>query len=223
MSLTGLPRVCTPRIARRPFRSGGLDQNLAVEAAGTKERRVEVLQTVRGAHHDDLVARAEAVELDEELIQRLVLLAVEPVARARLADGVELVDEDDRRRVLARFLEQLADASGAEPGEHLDERGGALRVEARAGLVRHRFCGERLAGPRRAVKEDSLRDARAEPLELRRLAQEVDDLLQLFLRLVETCDVRPRDRGGRAGADLHRLHLRHQLDRLPEQPDDHAA
>ena len=39
----------------------------------------------------------EAVELDEELVQRLVLLAVEAVAGPRGADRVELVDEDDRR------------------------------------------------------------------------------------------------------------------------------
>ena len=60
---------------------GRLDQDLAVEAARAEQRRVEVLEPVRRAHHDDLVARAEAVELDEQLVQRLVLLAVERVAR----------------------------------------------------------------------------------------------------------------------------------------------
>ena len=59
---------------------GGLDQDLAVEAARAQERGIEVSETVRGAHHDDLVARAEPVELDEELVERLVLLAVEGVA-----------------------------------------------------------------------------------------------------------------------------------------------
>ena len=60
---------------------GRLDEDLAVEAARAKQGRVEILEPVRGAHDDDLVARAEAVELDEQLVQRLVLLAVE--ARAR--------------------------------------------------------------------------------------------------------------------------------------------
>ena len=76
---------------------GRLDEDLAVEAARPEQRRVEILQAVRRAHHDDLVARAEPVELDEELVQRLILLAVEAVAAPRLSDGVELVDEDDRR------------------------------------------------------------------------------------------------------------------------------
>ena len=186
----------------RPFRSGGWIEDLAVEAAGAEQRRVEVLEPVRRAHHDDLVARAEAVELDEQLVQRLVLLAVERVAAARAADRVELVDEDDRRRVLARLLEELADAGGAEAGEHLDERRGALRVEARARLARDRLRGERLAGAGRAVEEDPLRHARAEALEALRVAQEVDDLLQLLLRLVEAGDLVPGDRRGGARRDL---------------------
>ena len=166
-SLSGLPRMCTARISRRPLQVGRLDQDLAVESAGPEQRRVEVLQAVRRAHHDDLVARAEPVELDEQLVQRLILLAVETVAAPRLADGVELVDEHDRRRIPPRLFEQLADASCAEPGEHLDERRCALRVEARAGFVGDRFRCERLAGARRAVEEDALRHARAKPLELR--------------------------------------------------------
>jgi hypothetical protein len=54
------------------------------------------------------------------------------VTAACLADRVQLVDEDDRRCVGTRLFEQLADARGAEAGEHLDECRCALRVEARA-------------------------------------------------------------------------------------------
>ena len=60
---------------------GRLDQDLAVEAARAQQGRIEVLQPVRGGHHDHLVARPEAVQLDEQLVQRLILLAVERVAR----------------------------------------------------------------------------------------------------------------------------------------------
>ena len=105
-----------------PGQVGRRDQHLAVEAAGPQERRVEVLEPVRGAHHDHLRRLVEAVELDEQLVQGLVVLAVEAAALARGADGVELVDEDDRGRVPAGLLEQLPDPGGAEPGEHLHER-----------------------------------------------------------------------------------------------------
>src|SRR5512133_1112672 len=114
-----------------------------------------------------------------------MLLAVEAGTGPRCSDGVELVDEDDRRRVLARLVEQLADTRRAETGEHLDERGRALRVELRARFVRDRLRHQRLAGSGRSVEEDSLRDACAEALEALRVAQEVDDLLQLLLDLLE--------------------------------------
>ena len=142
---------------------GRADEHLPVEAARAEQRRIEVLEPVRRAHDDDLVGLVEAVELDEQLVQRLVVLAVEAAARAGGADRVELVDEDDRGRILARLLEELADPGGAEPGEHLDEGGRALRVELRAGLVGHGLREQGLAGSRRAVEQHPLRHARAEP------------------------------------------------------------
>ena len=216
-------RACARGGSRsRPFRSGGWIRICRSKRPGRSSAGSRSWSRFDARHHDDLVARAEAVELDEQLVQRLILLAVERVAAAGLADRVELVDEDDRRRVLARLVEQLADPRRAEAGEHLDERRGALRVEARARLVRDRLRGQRLAGAGRAVEEDPLRHARAEPLEALRVAQEVDDLLELLLRLVEPGDLLPGDRRRRARRDLRRLDARHQLHRPPEQPDDDA-
>ena len=57
------------------------DEDLPVEAARAQKRGVEVLEPVRGADDDDLRRAAEAVELDEQLVERLVLLAVEAGAR----------------------------------------------------------------------------------------------------------------------------------------------
>src|SRR6266851_5509191 len=88
---------------------GRRHEQLAVEAAGTEERGVEILDAVRRAHHDDLLRAFEAVQLDEQLVERLILLAIETAAGALRADGVELIDEDDRGRVLARLAEELAD------------------------------------------------------------------------------------------------------------------
>ena len=101
---------------------GWADQHLAVEPPGPEEGRVEILDAVRSADDDDVGRRNEAVQLDQELIQGLVVLAVEARARAAHADRVELVDEDDRRRVLPRRVEELADAGRTQSGEHLDER-----------------------------------------------------------------------------------------------------
>src|SRR5205807_5836977 len=161
--------------------------------ARAQQRLVEILKAVRRAHNNDLLRILEAVELDKELVQRLILLAVETVARALRTDRVELVDEDNCGRVLARLREELANACRAEAGKHLDERRRACGVEVRARLVRDRLCKQRLAGSRWSVQEQAFRRLCSQPLEALRLAEEVDDLHQLAANLLDTCDVVPGD------------------------------
>ena len=122
--------------------------------------------------------------------------SLEPADRhrpARAADRIELVDEDDRRRVLARLLEQIAHARGADADDHLDELGGAHREERHAGLAGDRLREQRLAGARRADQQHALRRRAAEPRVLRRVAQEIDDLDQLVLGFVDAGDIVERD------------------------------
>ena len=123
-------------------------------------------------------------------------------------------------RVLARLAEQAPDPRRAESREHLDERSRRLGEELRAGLVRDRLGQQRLAGAGRAVQQDALRDLRAELLEALRVAQEVDDLLQLGLRLVGAGNLVPLDRAVGVRLDLLRLRPRHQLHHPPEEEHD---
>src|SRR4051794_18548049 len=206
--------LAPPHVGRR-------DEHLAVEAAGTQERRVELLDQVRRRHDDEPAARREAVHLDEELVERLLALGV-VVGAALRADRVELVDEEDRRLVLAGLVEQAADSGGAEAGEHLDERRRRLREELRVGLVGDGLGQQRLAGAGRPVQQDALRDGRAEALELLRVAQELDDLAQLVLGLVDAGDLLPADLAVRLWLDLHRLRAGHHLQRAHEDVDDGA-
>ena len=123
---------------------------------------------------DHLLGPLEAVELDEQLVERLVLLAVEAVAGALGTDCINrLVNE-----VLARPGEQPADTGSAKTAEHLDERGGAGEVEVRPRLVRDRLRQQGLAGPGRPV--DGARPSAPSPraCETRRVTQEIDDLHQ---------------------------------------------
>ena len=196
------------------------DEHLAVEPAGTQQGRIEVLQAVRGGHDDDLITRREAIQLDQELVQRLVLLAREALTRPGRADGVELVDEDDRRRSLARFVEELAHPRRAEADEHLDECGRALREEARTGLAGHSLGEQRLPRAGRAVEEDAFRDLGAELLEPLRVLEKVDHLLQLCLGLRHTCHVGKAHGLTRARFDVRRPDARHHRERAPEQVDD---
>ena len=92
-----------------PIAVGTIDDDLAVEAARPKQRRIENIRPVRRRDQDDVVFHLEAVHLDQELVQRLLPLVV-PTAEPRTTmppDRVDLVDEDDARRRLLRLLEQI--------------------------------------------------------------------------------------------------------------------
>ena len=117
---SGLPAAWIARIARRARQVRRVDVHVTVEAPGPHERGIERVGPVRRRDHDDPGALAEAVELDEDLVERLVALAV-VLAAAHGADGVDLVDEDDRRRDRARLGEQVAHARRALAGVALDE------------------------------------------------------------------------------------------------------
>ncbi len=134
----------------------------------------------------------EAVHLGQDLVQRLLALVVTAerrAAAARAADGVQLVDEDDRGRGLAGLLEQIAHARRADADDHLDELRSAEAEERDARLPGDRARQQRLAGSRRTDQQHALRHRAAEPLVLRGVLQEVDDLDQLVLGFVDAGDV----------------------------------
>ena len=111
--------------------------DLAVEAAGTQQRRVEHVGPVGRGDDDDALVRLEAVHLDQELVQRLLALviAAAEAGAAMTADGVDFVDEDDAGRVLLGLLEHVAHAARADADEHLDEVGARDGEERHIGLA----------------------------------------------------------------------------------------
>ena len=140
---------------------------------------------------DDAVVRLEAVHLDEQLIQRLLAFVVTAAkaGAAMTADRVDLVDEDNARRVLLALLEEVANTRRADADKHLDEVGTRNREEGNVRFARDRARQQGLAGSRGAHHQHALGNAAAELLELLRLLEELDDLLKLLLRLVNAGDV----------------------------------
>ena len=141
-------------------------------------------------------------------------MAATEAGAALAADGVDLVDEDDRLAHLACLLEEVAHAAGADADEHLHEVGAGDGQEADTGLARDGPREQCLAGPGRPDEQDALRDARTDLLEALRHAQEVDDLLDLQLHAVVAGDVGERGGGlvglvrlGLAAADRHDVAL----------------
>ena len=177
---SGLPLACTLRMSIAALEVGRSTGDLPVEAAGAQQRRVEDVGAVGRGDEDDAALDVEAVHLDQQLVQGLLALVVAAAeaGAAVPADGVDLVDEDDGRGVGLGLLEQVAHAGGADADEHLDEVRAGDRVERHAGLAGDGAGQQRLAGAGRAVQQHALGDLGADRLELRRLLQELLDLLR---------------------------------------------
>ena len=216
---------------------GPVDDDAAVEAAGPEQRRVEDVRPVRRGDEDDALVGVEAVHLDEQGVQRLLALVVAAAeARAAVpADGVDLVDEDDAGRVLLALLEEVADARGADADEHLDEVRAGDREERDVRLAGDRAGEEGLARAGRADQEHALGDLAAELLELLRVLEELDDLLELDLGLLDARDVLERHLLLRRGQELRPrlaegeglvpagLHLPHDHEPDRDQQDQRAV
>ena len=104
-------------------------------------------------------------------------------------DGVDFIDEDDAGGVLLALLEQVAHAAGAHADEHFHEVGTGDGEERHVGFAGDGAGQQGLAGSGRTHQQHALGNAPAEFLELLRLAQELDDLLQFFLGFLNAGDV----------------------------------
>ena len=219
-----------------PVDVGPVDDDLAVEAAGAQQRRVEDVGPVGGGDQDHAAARIEAVHLDEQLVERLLALVVAAAqaGAAVAADRIDLVDEHDGRRGRLRLLEEVAHAAGADADEHLDEVRAGDREERHARLTRDGPGEQRLAGARRAVSSTPLGIFAPIAWKRSRGLEELLDLLQLLDRLVAAGDVGERDLHVRVAvllglglAELHdaaaALHRVHQQQEHPEQQQRRAA
>ena len=220
-SASGLSRVCTSRIALRPLRSGGetkiwRSKRPGRSSAGSSfSSRFDAAITTISSRASKPSSSTSSWLSVWSFSPEMSLPRVAPTASSssmKITAG----------RLLARLAEQSPDAGGAEADEHLDERGGRLGEEGRLRLVRHGLREQRLAGAGRAVQQDAPRHARTQRPEALRIAQELDHLAQLVLRLLDTGHVVPLHRAGRGGLDLLRLGARHEAQHPDKAEGDDA-
>ena len=195
---SGLPLVWTLRIAVAALHVGPVEDDLAVEAAGPQERRVEDVGAVRGGDDDHVRVRVEAVHLDEDLVQGLLALVVASRRGRRRAGGRPRRSRPRRRctascawpgrtgrgRELAPTPTNIS--TNSEP-EMLKNGTPASPATARAISV--------LPVPGGPTRQHAARDPRAERVELLGVLQELDDFLELGLGLVDAGDVGERHDG----------------------------
>ena len=143
-----------------PFGSlvGQRKLDLTVDSARSDEGGVERFDAVGGHDDLDVSLRVEAVELIEQFEHGSLDFPL--ASRVRLvslgAYRVDLVDEDNRRRVLLRHPEQLSNQFGSVAKVLLDQLRANHPQKGGRRLVGHRLGQQRFAGARSAVQDDSL-------------------------------------------------------------------
>ena len=201
VSATGLSREWTLRIRSRPTDVGRRDEDLAVEAPGAQQRRVELLQQVgRGDTTTSPVLSKPSISTSSWLsVWSCSLFPLPPGA----ADGVELVDEDDRRGVLARARNRRRIRAAPRPANISTNDDADCEKNVAPDSWATALASSVLpvpGGPWSRIP----RDLGAEAAEAPGVAQVVDDLAQLVLGLVGAGDLVPGDRRRRLRADLLR-------------------
>src|SRR5207237_10564683 len=98
------------------------------------------VMAVRGGQQLNGIARLEAIQLHEQMLQRLFTLIIARKRRsatARSPDRVELVDKYDTGSVVLGLLKQVAHAAGSHADEHFDKAGGTGAKERHTRLTCH--------------------------------------------------------------------------------------
>ena len=133
--------------------------DLTVETARTEQGRVEHVSTVGGSKDNDTAVGTKTVHLREQGVQRVLTLVVTThrgVTATRTAHSIDLINEDDARRLCLGLLEEVADTTGTYTYEHLHEVGTRHREERDTGLTGHSFGEQGLTGSRRPHEQGAL-------------------------------------------------------------------
>ena len=199
---------------------GPIHGDTPVKPARTQQRLIQHLGAVGGGQHDDTLAGVKAVHLGQQLVQRLLplVVAAAEAAVARLADGVDLIDENDTGGHLGRLLEQIADPAGTHAHKHLHKPGTGDGEKRNTRLAGHGLGQQGLPGAGRANQQRTLGQLGADGGILARIMQEVDDLLQRLLGLVLPGHILE----GNAGRFFH-IHLGVGFAHIPDAAEATAA
>src|SRR5438132_794521 len=108
-------------------------------------------------------------------------------------DSINLVNEDDARRVLLALLEEVAHARCADADEHLYEVRAGDGEERNIGLASDGASQKSLARSRRPHHQDAFRNAPTEFLKFLRLFEEFNNLLQLLFGFLDARHILERD------------------------------
>mmetsp|Transcript_12041 Transcript_12041/g.21970 ORF Transcript_12041/g.21970 Transcript_12041/m.21970 type:complete len:376 (+) Transcript_12041:820-1947(+) len=178
---------------RPPPDVGQRHGDVSVEPSSACESFVEHGREVGCGKNYDARVRVEAVKLDQQLVERqahaLLLLGL-----SRPSDRVDLVDEDEARRLVFGGGEEVADPTRPYAHIHLLKLGTRGSEEWNAGLASYGFGQESLPCARRPHQQHPPGKLAAEAGEFFGVFEEFYNFLELHLGLLAAHDVFERNR-----------------------------
>ena len=141
------------------------------------------------------------------------------------ADSINFIDEHNARRILLGLFKHVTDTACTDAHDHFDKVRTGNREKRHIGFTRDGPRQQRLTRTRRANQQSTTWNFSAEPLELVRIFQEVDNLNDVVLGFINASNIIEgyaalllREKLGSTLAKAHglaraRLHLPHQEDR----------
>ena len=174
----------------------GIDLNLTVKTSRTQQRRVQNIGAVSRSNQNHVGFGIKTIHLHEQLVERLFALVVTAAHASPTvsSNSINLVHEDDGRRVLFGLFEQVANTRGANADKHFDKVRTGDGIERNVGFASNGPGQQCLSGPWRAVEQDALGNLRAHLQELLRVLEELLDFVKFFNGFIRTSNVLKRDR-----------------------------
>src|SRR5688572_28426803 len=132
---------------------------MTVKATGASESGIKYVHAVGGTQDYDTLRRGEAIHLDQQLVEGLVLLHFTATTSgiAFASCGIDLINEDNAGSLRACLLEQGAYTASTNPYKHLDELGAGGCKEGHACLSSNCLCQQSLACARVAYEQYTAR------------------------------------------------------------------
>src|SRR5216684_5051878 len=112
---------------------GEIYRDLPVETPRSQQGWIEHVRSVRGGQDNDRLVGLEAIQLHQQLLQRLFPFIIAGESRcstARSPNRVDFIDKDDTRSVLLGLLKEIAHAAGSHADKQFD-KGGSTGAEER--------------------------------------------------------------------------------------------
>ena len=101
---------------------GQFHLDTTVETSRAQQGLIQAFRAVGRRQDHHALTAIETIHLGQELVQRLLTLVVRAHATlTALANSVDLVDENDARRLLIGLPEQITYLGGAHTHKHLDK------------------------------------------------------------------------------------------------------